>query len=89
MSAEKNEPRDMAAAKPGDDFVLEKASADVDVDVDEEFSYAEQRKIIHRVDRRLLIPLGLAQCIAVIDRTNTGIALIMGMREALELDVGY
>lgn len=28
-------------------------------DEDEEFSYAEQRKIIHRIDRRLVVILGL------------------------------
>lgn len=30
-------------------------------DEDEEFSYEEQRKIIHRIDRRLVVILGYVQ----------------------------
>ena len=49
-----------------------------DVDVDEEYSYKEQRKIIHRVDRRLVTICGLAYCISLMDRTNTSMAAIAG-----------
>lgn len=49
-----------------------------DVDVDEEYSYKEQRKIIHRIDRRLVTICGLAYCISLMDRTNTSMAAIAG-----------
>lgn len=49
-----------------------------DVDDDEEFSVPEQRKIIHKVDRRLLILLGLIQAISFIDRANVSNAAVAG-----------
>lgn len=49
-----------------------------DLDYDEEFSPAEQRKIIHRVDRRLVTMTGLAYCISLMDRTNVSNAAIAG-----------
>lgn len=50
-----------------------------EVDVDEEYSYKQQRKIIHRVDRRLVTICGLAYCISLMDRTNTSMAAIAGL----------
>jgi hypothetical protein len=50
----------------------------VDIDDDEEFTYGEQRKIIHRVDRRLVTITGAAYCISLMDRTNVSIAAIAG-----------
>lgn len=60
------------------DDVSPKENSGSDVDVDEEFSYKEQRKIIHRVDRRLVTICGLAYCISLMDRTNTSMAAIAG-----------
>jgi hypothetical protein len=42
---------------------LEKGESKVldNTDEDEEFSYEEQRKIIHRIDRRLVVILGFVQ----------------------------
>ncbi|EAS30930.3 phthalate transporter [Coccidioides immitis RS] len=60
-----------------------------DVDIDEEFSYKEQRKIIHRVDLRLVTICGLGYCISLMDRTNTSMAAIAGMNRDLELTVGF
>ncbi|KAF3403250.1 hypothetical protein DPV78_003751 [Talaromyces pinophilus] len=59
-----------------------------DPDADEEFSYAEQRKIIHKVDRRLLIIVGLMQAVSFLDRANMSNAAVAGMTTALELEVG-
>ncbi|KAL2004857.1 hypothetical protein VTN00DRAFT_3130 [Thermoascus crustaceus] len=59
------------------------------LDYDEEFSPAEQRKIIHRVDRRLITMTGLAYCISLMDRTNVSNAAIAGMIEDLRLDIGF
>lgn len=43
------------------------------------FTPEEQKKIIHRVDRRLVLTLGFMYCVSLMDRTNTGIAAIAGM----------
>lgn len=49
------------------------------------FTPAEQRKIIHRVDRRLVLTLGFLYCVSLMDRTNTGIAVVAGMGTDLVL----
>lgn len=48
------------------------------IDYDEEYSYEEQRKIIHRIDRRLVTMTGLAYCISLMDRTNLSMAAVAG-----------
>ena len=50
----------------------------VNIDEDEVYSYEEQRKIIHRVDRRLLPACGLALFVSLVGRTNVGMAAIAG-----------
>ena len=45
---------------------------------DEEYSKREQRKIIHKVDRRLITGLGLLFAVSLMDRTNLGNASIAG-----------
>lgn len=55
---------------------------------DEEYSVAEQRKIIHKVDRRLLIILGLMQAVSFLDRANLSNAAVAGMTADLKLGVG-
>lgn len=49
-----------------------------DPDADEEYTLAEQRKIIHKVDRRLLILLGLMQAVSFLDRANVSNAAVAG-----------
>lgn len=60
----------------------------VPLDEDPEFSYAEQRKIIHRIDKRLVVMTGLMYCVSLMDRSNLPNAAIAGMRAELELSVG-
>lgn len=43
-----------------------------------EFTPAEQKKIIHRIDRRLVTTVGAMYCVSLIDRTNLGVAAIAG-----------
>jgi hypothetical protein len=43
-----------------------------------EFTEAEQRKIIHRVDRRLVVTVGVLYCVSLMDRTNLSSAAIAG-----------
>lgn len=45
----------------------------------EAFTPAEQKKIMRRIDRRLVLTLGFLYCVSLMDRTNTGIAVIAGM----------
>ncbi|KAL9010585.1 MAG: hypothetical protein Q9173_004496 [Seirophora scorigena] len=62
---------------------------DRDIDNDPVFSYKEQRAIIHRVDRRLVVTCGLIYCFSLIDRGNLGSASIAGMTDDLNLGIDF
>lgn len=49
------------------------------------FTPDEQRKIMRRVDRRLVLTLGFMYCISLMDRTNLGSAAIAGMTKDLKM----
>ncbi|KAG4440833.1 hypothetical protein IFR05_003705 [Cadophora sp. M221] len=49
---------------------------------------AHQKKVIRKVDIRLLPMLGLMYSISLVDRTNLGLALVAGMQQDLGLAVG-
>ncbi|KAE8345038.1 hypothetical protein BDV24DRAFT_171001 [Aspergillus arachidicola] len=51
----------------------------------DEYSPADQRRIIHRIDRRLIPMTGLAYCVSMIDRTNISMAAVAGMTDELHL----
>lgn len=53
-----------------------------------EFTQEEQRRIIHRIDRRLIITVGIMYCISLMDRTNLSAAAIAGMTKELNL-IGF
>ena len=53
--------------------------------VEEEFSVAEQKRIIRRIDYRLVTATGLLYCISLIDRVNMSSANIAGMAKELQL----
>ena len=42
------------------------------------FTPEEQKKIIWRVDRRLVLTCGFLYCVSLMDRTNLGIAAVGG-----------
>lgn len=42
------------------------------------FTHKEQRSIMHKVDRRLVLTLGAMYCISLMDRTNLSAANIAG-----------
>jgi hypothetical protein len=69
----------------GDESGLEKSTSTSS----EDYSPREQRKIIHRVDRRLLVTCGIMYCISLTDRTNLGLAAVAGMTKDLMLAIGY
>jgi hypothetical protein len=65
----------------GIEDIVERASTE-----DEEFTPAEQKKILRRIDLRLVTMTGLAYCISLMDRTNLSAAAIAGY-EPMEFDV--
>ncbi|CAG8104179.1 unnamed protein product [Penicillium olsonii] len=50
------------------------------------FSPAEQKKLIRRIDMRLVITLGFLYCVSLLDRTNLGAAYVAGMQGDLKMD---
>lgn len=56
-----------------------------DPDHDDEYSPAEAKKLIHRVDRRLIVTCGVMYCVSLMDRTNLSAAAIAGMLQELRL----
>jgi hypothetical protein len=52
------------------------------------FTLAEQKKIIHRLDRRLVAVVGVMYCVSLMDRSNLSNAAIAGMNKELMLTVG-
>lgn len=50
---------------------------------------ADLQRIIHRIDRRLIVTAGFMYCVSLIDRANLGAANIAGMSADLGLDIGY
>jgi len=59
------------------------------VDEDEEFSYKQQRAIVHRIDRRLVVSTGLMYCVSLIDRGNMPNAAVAGMHDELGTNIGF
>lgn len=55
------------------------------IDDDPVYSYREQRKIIRRIDARLIVMLGFLHTVSLIDRGNLGTAAIAGMEKELRL----
>ncbi|KAJ9659939.1 hypothetical protein H2198_002829 [Neophaeococcomyces mojaviensis] len=78
-----------ADEKVADDANLEKVgSGDSDVANDARiaaFTPQEQKKIIRRIDLRLVPTLGFMYCVSLMDRTNLGIAVVAGMGTDLVL----
>jgi len=52
--------------------------ASSDGEFESEFTPAEQKAIIHRVDRRLVVTVGVLYCISLMDRTNLSAAAVAG-----------
>ena len=45
----------------------------------DELTPMEKKNVIRRIDRRLVLTCGFMYCVSLMDRTNTGIAVIAGM----------
>ncbi|KAI1125051.1 major facilitator superfamily domain-containing protein [Nemania abortiva] len=63
---------------------VEEARIAISDEVDE-YTERESRKIIHRIDRRLLVTIGFMYCVSLIDRTNVSAAAIAGLATDLVL----
>jgi len=61
------------------------ASSEVNDARIEAFTPEERRKIIRRIDVRLVLTLGFLYCVSLMDRTNLGIAAVAGMSVDLKL----
>lgn len=55
----------------------------------DEISPSEERRIVHKIDRRLITALGLMFAVSLMDRTNLASANIAGMSQELELEKGF
>ncbi|KAI1172175.1 major facilitator superfamily domain-containing protein [Nemania sp. FL0916] len=51
----------------------------------DEFTEREAKKIVHQIDRRLLVTIGFMYCVSLIDRTNISAAAIAGLIKDLVL----
>ncbi|OQU95791.1 hypothetical protein CLAIMM_01963 [Cladophialophora immunda] len=71
-------------AEPETSLMVPTKSADLDEAI-HYFTPDEQKKIVRRVDLRLILPLGLMYCVALIDRVNLGTAAVAGMAVDLRL----
>ncbi|KAI1824947.1 major facilitator superfamily domain-containing protein [Xylaria intraflava] len=51
----------------------------------DEYTERERKKIVHKIDRRLLVTIGFMYCVSLIDRTNLSLAAIAGLLNDLAL----
>ena len=65
-------------SKVDNSHIERKVSEDSDDAIINEFSPAEQKKIIRRIDFRLVSILGILYCASLMDRTNLSAASIAG-----------
>lgn len=70
------------SVKPGSDVDLSIGQV---IDDDHGFTPEEQKKIIRRIDRRLVVTVGVMYCVNFMDRTNMSVANIAGMSTDLQL----
>lgn len=55
------------------------------IDDDPIYPLQEQRRIIRKIDLRLILMLGFLHCVCLIDRGNLGTAAVAGMEQELRL----
>ncbi|KAI0180791.1 major facilitator superfamily MFS-1 [Hypoxylon sp. FL1284] len=77
--------RDQEKAELGVGHVEEQKTSLSDTAGDDEIDEREGKKIIWRIDRRLVVLVGIMYCVSLMDRTNLSAAAVAGMIEELEL----
>ncbi|EFX00902.1 major facilitator superfamily MFS-1 [Grosmannia clavigera kw1407] len=75
-------------AVEGDTYAVKPETTLVEDAMTPEFTLAEQKSIMRRVDRRLVTTVGFMYCVSLMDRTNLGAANIAGLAKDLKLTVG-
>lgn len=67
----------------------EKSRVDVEATSVDEISFTakQAKRIINRIDRRLVTTTGVMYCISVMDRSNLGSAYVAGLGTDLQLTV--
>lgn len=65
------------------------ATSTADVDDDEVFTFQQQRKIIRKIDYRLISITGGLYAISLIDRSNVSFAAVAGMTKDLDMLKSY
>lgn len=89
--AAKQDITELESANPAssDNLGQEKEPVREDLDDDPVYSYVEQRKIIHRLDRRLITIAGVIYMNSLMDRSNLPNAAIAGMNVDLDMVEGF
>jgi len=77
---------DMEKSTPIHHQVEDAVKALVDDDRLTAFTPEEQKSIVRRIDKRLVITLGCLYCISLLDRTNLGAASVAGMQKELGMN---
>ncbi|EUC36396.1 hypothetical protein COCVIDRAFT_31308 [Bipolaris victoriae FI3] len=75
------------ADEKGDVAAIERVESDTSANnaAIERFTPEQQKKIIRKVDFRLIPTLGCMYCVSLMDRTNLGVAMVAGMGVDLKL----
>jgi hypothetical protein len=71
----------------GTDHVERTDTKDANTVLISEFTEVEQKRIVQRIDRRLVTTLGVLYCASLMDRTNLGSAAIAGSVLSFALDM--
>lgn len=87
MSRNDSVPNSPSALENQGEKVITSLHSNVSNEQDEDFGFtkAEQRRIIGKIDRRLVIMVGAMYCVSLMDRTNMSSANIAGMSKELVL----
>lgn len=64
--------------KPPAEHRIEDVAGKSASEIEDEFTPEEKKKIIRRIDLRLVTMTGLAYCISLMDRTNLSMAAVAG-----------
>ncbi|KAF6811815.1 major facilitator superfamily transporter [Colletotrichum sojae] len=85
MSTSDNKQHEASLAPSASTFAGEMASQTASTSASDDFTPEEQKKIMRRVDIRVVATVGLLYCFSVIDRSNLPAAAVAGMLDDLKL----
>lgn len=87
MSRKDAAPNSPSALESQGEKAITSLHSNVSNEQDEDFGFTkdEQRRIVGKIDRRLVIMVGAMYCVSLMDRTNMSSANIAGMSKELVL----